>query len=399
MSRIFIKKLSGENALESLREEWRNLFAASEASPFLCLEWLLTWYKFFGDGKTLFILKAYRDNRLIGALPLCLQQKRFLGMKIRRLGFIGGEIGGADYLDLIAKSEDKPEILQACFDFLKNETSFDVINLENLAENSAIAQHLKNSSAFGSKEIFKYSASTTSVCPRIDLKDGWEAVLRQSKRASNFKRKLKQLEKMPGFEYRSVTSAPETPEAFERFFALHEKRWKNSGGSELCGHPRLYTFQSELIKALSQTGLLRFEEIWVEGKCRSSVYGLDDGRAFYYYNSGYDLDWANYSVGLVLIGLSVKNAIERGNLVYDFLRGDETYKFDWANGKTELISATLSRNTFPAFAFQFVNQAFFVIKNFSKSALPDSFTEPVKNWRREWKRNYQLSALKAGKTR
>lgn len=398
MSQITVEKTNGENIFEILRDDWRKLFAATESSPFLSWEWLSTWYKWFGNERTPFILKAFRGNHLIGLMPLCLQEKKVLGIKVRRLSFIGEEVGGADYLDFIAQSENKSEVLSAFFDFLRKEENFDVINLENLSSDSATAQYLHKLYESKNNPNLRYSNKATYVCPKINLKDGWESVLRNSKRASNFKRRFKQLEKMSGFEFRSITSPSETAEAFERFYKLHEKRWSKNGGSELSGHPQLVSFQRDLVLALSSTGLLRFDEVWVEGECRSSVYGLDDGRTFYYYNSGYDADWAKYSVGLVLIGLSVKSSIERGNEIYDFLRGDETYKYDWANDESRLINLSLRRRTIPAFFYENLNQTIYNLKNFSKSALPTGLSEALKNRRREWKRNYQFSELKAEKT-
>ncbi|MDQ3799953.1 MAG: GNAT family N-acetyltransferase, partial [Acidobacteriota bacterium] len=259
---------------------------------------------------------------------------------------------------------------------------------------------LQNSGTRRTKTPFRQNIEKTAICPQVDLAGGWEAVLKNSKRGSNFKRRLKQLEKMPGFEFRSVTSPEEAAEAFERFYRLHEKRWLKDGGSELSGHPRLVSFQRDLVAALAEAGLLRFDELWVEGECRSSVYGLDDGRAFYYYNSGYDLEWANYSVGLVLIGLSIKSAIGRGCTLYDFLRGDETYKFDWASHQAELVTLSLSRLTPSAIAHEGMSRAWLSLRNFSKSALPSGLAETLKNRRRAWKRNHELkSDSKSEKTR
>ena len=397
MHQISVERATGENIFESLGDEWKSLFAASRCSPFLTSEWLSNWYKWFGANRALFILKAYRQNQLIGLLPLCLQEKKVLGLKLKRLAFVGEGQGGADYLDLIARPADKPEVLAAIFDYLKKENCFDLISLECLPSDSATITFLHKFAQRETKPRLRYADLTTYVCPQINLSFGWETILKQSKRQSNFKRKLKRLEKMADFEFRSVTSPEESGDAFERFYLLHEKRWQKSGGSELSGHPRLVSFQRDSVSQLAQTGLLRFDELWVEGECRASIYGLDDGQAFYCYNSGYDLDWANHSVGLVLIGLSVKSAAERGNSLYDFLRGDETYKFDWANQIKELVTADLSRNTIPAITHRNLNQAWINLKIFSKSALPAGIAETIQNRRRNWKRNYQLSDLETEK--
>ena len=377
MSRIRVEKAEETDVFAALREDWSRLFAGSDCSPFLAWEWLSVWFKCFGADRSPFILKVTRENELIGILPLCLQKKKVLGMNLRKLGFIGEAQGGADYLDLIARREDKAEILTAIFEFLTAEKSFDVISLENLANDSETVGFFANTS----------SVLQTSVCPQIALSRGWAAVLKQSNRADNFKRRLKKLEKLEGFEFRSITSPDEISEAFERFYYLHEKRWAKDGGSELSGHPRLLAFQHEVVK---NSKFIRFDELWAEGECRASVYGLDDGKTFYYYNSGYDLDWANRSVGLVLIGLSVKNAIERDNSLYDFLRGDETYKFDWANRQNKLVTVNFSRRNLPAMVYNALNQTSLQLRSFSKSILPSNLAENLKTWKRNWQRNRQL---------
>ena len=136
MNRIQVEKVTETEVFTSLREDWQRLFAVCDCAPFLSWEWLSVWFKFFGADRTPFILKVTRENELIGILPLCLQEKKILGIKLKRLGFIGEAQGGADYLDLIARREDKAEILTAIFEFLKAENSFDVIDLENLASDS-----------------------------------------------------------------------------------------------------------------------------------------------------------------------------------------------------------------------------------------------------------------------
>jgi CelD/BcsL family acetyltransferase involved in cellulose biosynthesis len=398
MSQISIEKVSAENSFDLLREEWKQLFNAISVSPFLSWEWLSVWHKWFGQERTPFILKAYRDDKLIGLLPLCIQEKKIFGLKLKRIGFMGEEVGGADYLDLISKPDDKTEILSAIFDFLKKENLFDLISLESLESSSGTINFLRELENQKAKEKLRFAAQTTEICPKINLSDSWETILKQSKRASNYKRRLKQLEKLQGFEFRSVTSPSETRAAFERFYQLHEKRWQKDGGSELSGHPRLVSFQRDLVRELSRTGLLRFDELWADGECRASVYGLDSGETFYYYNSGYDLEWSKHSVGLVLIGLSIKSAIERGNKVYDFLRGEEIYKFDWANYQTELVTVNLSRRTFPAFVFQAKNRAWVTMRDFSKNALPTNLVNQLKMTRREWKREYRLTEITTKKT-
>jgi CelD/BcsL family acetyltransferase involved in cellulose biosynthesis len=224
------------------------------------------------------------------------------------------------------------------------------------------------------------------------LAEGWESVLTRSKRSDNFKRRLKKLTRSHDLEFRSVTEQSSVDVAFERFLALHEQRWSVAGGSELTGHPRLIEFQRRIVQRLSQAGLVRFDELWVDGRCTSSVYGLDNGRTFYYYNSGYDLSYSNLSVGLVLLGLSIKSAFERGNTLYDFLRGNEEYKFDWATGTEQLVTVSLNGRSVPVLGREFARQGNASLRDVARSILPARLSETLQSWRRAAKRSHQMSA-------
>jgi CelD/BcsL family acetyltransferase involved in cellulose biosynthesis len=53
------------------------------------------------------------------------------------------------------------------------------------------------------------------------------------------------------------------------------------------------------------------------------------GKTFSYWIGGYNDDFSKLSPGTVMVGHSVRHAIEEGFQVYDFLRGDESYKFSF----------------------------------------------------------------------
>lgn len=391
MIRILIQPGSAREAIAGTKTEWRKLFAAVKCSPFLSWEWMSVWFESFAEHGEPYILKAYRGDMLIGILPMFLKKREILGLRFNRLSLMGEGSGGADHLDLIAKPDDRAEALAAIFDFLGSDRSCDLIRLENLSGGSETVDLLRSLSRAATSRLPRFTESISEVCPQIDLADGWESVLKKSKRAVNFTRRLKQLGRTEGYEYRSITSSDEALDAFDRFLHLHDRRMQKYGGSEVSGHPRLVAFQRMLVPRLASAGLIRFDELWTGGECRSSIYGLDDGRTFYYYNSGFDPEYSHLSVGLVLLGLSIKNATTRGNAVYDFLRGGEAYKFDWANRCENTVNISLNRNTVPVIAYEHVGEAWAGLRNFSKSALPAAIAESVGIYRRTWKRNHMLS--------
>src|SRR5262249_16659498 len=83
-----------------------------------------------------------------------------------------------------------------------------------------------------------------------------------------------------------------------------------------------------------------------------SLYGLRYGPIFYFYQSGFDPAYRKYSVGVATMGLSIKTAIEEGASEYDFLHGDEEYKFHWARETRDLIQLEIHPHQVSAWAYQ-----------------------------------------------
>ncbi len=384
----------GSDAFLNLSNEWRDLYKHSGCSIFLSWEWMSEWDRSFGAGSSPYLIKTYRGKQLIGIFPLRRVERKVLGIAVTEFRFAGDEYGGADYLDLIAAPGDIQQVRSATMEFLRTNVGFDVLRLENIDADSPTLASM--STGMGGKPRLQINTST--VCPQLDLSGGWEAVLRQGRRANNFRRRLKQLERMPGFEFRSVTAPEQLGEAFERFLILHQDRWASHGGSELSGSPRLISFQRDLMTSMADMGSLRFDELWVGGECRSSVYGMDDGATFYYYNAGYDQRWSRYSVGLVLTGLAIRSAIERGNRTFDFLRGEETYKYDWADKERQLVTATLARPTLAGRTYMAADGLGVRLRAAAKSVLPAPLAEPLKQWRRRSKQSFGLPEIDVDRT-
>lgn len=59
----------------------------------------------------------------------------------------------------------------------------------------------------------------------------------------------------------------------------------------------------------------------------AAAFGFEDDQAYYLYNSAYLTDAADASPGVVLLDRLVSAAIDRGRSRFDFLKGDERYKF------------------------------------------------------------------------
>ncbi|HKQ80570.1 MAG TPA: GNAT family N-acetyltransferase [Blastocatellia bacterium] len=396
MSKLIVEELSGSDALSTLAPEWQSLFEVAKASPFLSWEWISAWHKWLGRGKHPRLFCAREGGLLVGLLPLCEEERRLKGTpaRIRRISFLGEHLGGSDYLDVLALPGYEQACANALFRHVAEHIEFDTLELDGLSCDSPSVPWL--AWRFGSATNFKYRLEPRYVCPQVRLDMSWEELLRRSSRATYFSRSLRRLRRLPGFDHRMITESDQAEEAFERFLALHELSWAGRGGSSATGLQSLKDFHRDVVVRLARAGRLRFEEIWIGGACRASLYGIGKGDRYCYYLSGYDPAWSKYSLGFTVIGLSIAGAVERGVKCYDLLRGAEPYKFYWANETKATFAVCVASDSLPARLAVVRDRAAEAARAVAQTLLPAGALALWRRWRQSRMRRSMDDAVGKG---
>jgi CelD/BcsL family acetyltransferase involved in cellulose biosynthesis len=177
------------------------------------------------------------------------------------------------------------------------------------------------------------------VCPFIDLTNHtWDTYLHTlgSSQRYNFNRRLRALQKAFDVRVESIETANEAQRGLDVVMELHQKRWDFRGDSEAFPTAATVEFHREFVRLAAERGWLRLRILWLDGRAVAALYGMRYGPTFYFYQSGFDPAYSKHSVGLVMMGLSIKAALEEGASEYDLLHGDEEYKFHWARAHREL---------------------------------------------------------------
>jgi CelD/BcsL family acetyltransferase involved in cellulose biosynthesis len=340
-----IEVVEGSDALTRLRVEWQAIFRASGAPPFLSWEWLSTWHKWFGQEKHPFLLCARESGNLIALLPLCAEKRQSsrFSPRLKRMSFMGESYGASDYLDILALPEFKQKSADIFIDYLALPRSFDLLELEGMAADSCTLQSLAR--RFANDGRFRYRIVPQYICPRMSLDSRWEDLLERARRSDYFKRSMRRLNKIASFEFRVVSDVDEIPAAFGRLLELHVGRWIDRGGSSAFRTAEQKGFTLDAAAELARAGMTRFEEIWLEDECRASLFGFESGDCYYFFLSGFDQAWSKYSLGFTLLWLSIREASRRGLKIYDFLRGDENYKFDWSDNLRLTVAAQVASDS------------------------------------------------------
>jgi len=336
---LFVDVLNHPDAFANLRGEWNALLAASEAdTPFLTWEWLYTWWRHLGERRRLRILAVRRGEELLAVAPLALRPNPG-GLLPPRFEFLGTGTVGSDYLDFVARKGSEAVALAALADHAGRQGA--TLELRQVRGQGSLAAQLAGrlqAAGWNTSEV------KTETCPFIPLKGrSWDSYLASlgSEHRYNFKRRLRKLHEGVDTFFETAASEGHRRAALALLFDLHEQRWRERGGSDAFPSGKVRAFHDEFTRLALARGWLRLFVLWLDGEPAAALYGLRYGKTFSFYQSGFDPRHAKQSVGLVMMGLAIKAAIEEGAEEFDLLHGAEAYKFQWARQSRELVRLEL----------------------------------------------------------
>jgi CelD/BcsL family acetyltransferase involved in cellulose biosynthesis len=321
-----------------LRDEWNELLAASRSdSLFLTWEWVHSWWMHHGHARRLFIVTVRSGSQLIAIAPLTLRRAWVGPFAVPLLEFAGTGSICSDYLDFIVRSDW--EIAATTLAAFLDEIGL-TLRLPGVKEDSWVATLLSQSLVDRGWECSK---EPLEVCPFIDLSGvSWDDYLSSlgPRHRYNFRRRSRNLEKDYVVCLDCPTSDQERRNALKDLANLHRLRWLTRRGSNAFNSTG-FAFHDQLSGLAMEKGWLRLFVMRLDGKAVAALYGFFYGGIFHFFQSGFDPEFGSYSVGLVMLGLTIRAAIAEGAAEYDLLRGSEAYKFLWANRVRTLLRLEL----------------------------------------------------------
>jgi len=322
-------------AFERLRPEWNRLVRASAFDNlFMTWEWQTTWWRYLGPGD-LYLLEVREGDDLLGIVPLYLEET---SLGERRFNLVGC-IEVSDYLDVIARRGAERDVLKALLDFLLGADAppWDVMDLCNLPQVSLTHQLLPE---MARERGVTVQRTLEDVCPIIELPDTWEAYLAalSKKDRHEIRRKIRRLQREASFRWSRVASAEELPAAVETFVALHRA---SSQEKHHFMDEQMAGFFRAAAEVLHARGWLWLSLLEVDGNPAAGLWSFDYADRIWVYNSGFDPRYMRLSVGVVATALGIRDAIEAGRAIFDFMQGAEPYKYRFGAKDTEIIRVLL----------------------------------------------------------
>jgi CelD/BcsL family acetyltransferase involved in cellulose biosynthesis len=366
--------------LAALEPEWRALHDAASENPFQSFEWLHTWWRVFGRRFPVWTLEARDRGGALAGLLVLVGRPGLAGA--RRWQLLGNGITGADDLDVLARPAFAQPVREGIAQAVAEATSrWDAIDLEDLPAGTptlrAFRDALHDRGARADVE-FRF------VCPGFALRGTFAGHLARTKRRETYGRRVRWLERQPGYALECVSDPGAVGEAMDDLLRLHRLRWEAEGGSHGIPGSAAEEFHREVAPLLARRGWLKLWRLRVGGASIAAVYGIELKGRFYYYQSGMDPAWAARSPGLVLIGKTVEDAYARGLVGYDFLRGTEPHKLDWSSDRRELVALRAWAPGLRAEAAHAADAVFEAARHAARSVAPESLWAALRRARRSW---------------
>jgi CelD/BcsL family acetyltransferase involved in cellulose biosynthesis len=264
------------------------------------------------------------DGALQTLLPFRAGRERFRRVNVRAVTWAIGDTGCPDELDVPALPDADMPALATALDAMP----WDVLILSNLVADAPHAARLR-----AALVARGHTARHRPLwrCPQLDLPSSWESYMAalSSNRRQILRRKERSLRRDHAVTVTDYDGG-RLDEGWRNLLALHQQRWEGAGGGAFRD-PRSVCLQRQFAGEMARQKRLWLTTLDVDGQPAAAWYGFASDTTVYFYQGGRDPRRERDSVGLVLMGLMIRRAIERGFRAFNFLRGDDVYKRQWTS--------------------------------------------------------------------
>jgi CelD/BcsL family acetyltransferase involved in cellulose biosynthesis len=319
----------------NLRNQWRSLLDRSRPNHvFMTWEWLFTWWKYFGQERELFVLVLKDGDEVVGILPLMLFIRNDSNArKTRFLQFIGIRVGARwnDWMDIIALR--KKEVIEKFLDYLqRHRHMWDILELRDIPDDSDTIMILLE---LAKKKGFPVEKNPLSPRPYLPTTSDWElyyASHRPNRIKRDVERKIKRLLARGDLKFESNTSL-DLMRDLGALFDFYCRRQEMRDQLAMFSNEKHRNFYRDLVNVFPKEWLdcsvLKFNR-----KIIAVHFGFRYNHKLYYCTPAFDPVYSAFSPGKVLLKAIIENCFRDDKIAeFDFLRGKDAYKYEWATGE------------------------------------------------------------------
>ncbi|HEY9846486.1 MAG TPA: GNAT family N-acetyltransferase, partial [Candidatus Caenarcaniphilales bacterium] len=308
--------------------------ADPQAQFFLSWVWLSKWLEVLEE--PWFILAAKLSNHAseyVAFFPLKITINQQDGGDFYTELYMAGN-SQSEYTGFICLPGYEEEVTTAFAEYIKQQLTWSAFNLQDILEtDKRICLFLKSFSgdSFESSTLcFQNPEDNIDnyICPYIPLADEWDQYLQNSLGTSTRQKIRHLLRKIEGSNefYITHVNVDNLEHHIEILLKFWQTRWQSSKGAA-CRV--LMERDRDILRHCFANQCLYLPVLWKGDTPIGAIANFIDvsRKAILFYMGSRDETVKNPPPGLVLHAYGIQYAIQNGFKVYDFLRGNEDYKF------------------------------------------------------------------------
>lgn len=243
----------------------------------------------------------YKGSEVVGIIP---------GMIKNNKCFLIGDDRVTDLNGAILNPEYTKKIIGAVAGFILKEDL--EVEFYPLVKGNALAKLLPDM-------LKSVKLKKRHTLPLLKLPASWDEYLDSlsPKKRHELRRKLR---KAKGAETKKLEAGE-----INKLFKLMES---SSPEKKKFLSKEMKSFFKEIALYFEKEGLLRLMGSFYRGKIIGMLFCFQSQGTIYVFNTGYNPDFSKLSPGFISFALDIKNAIDEGINYYNFLRGEERFKFE-----------------------------------------------------------------------
>ena len=318
-----------DESFTSLADYWSEADNHLRWRPvFVLPAWLRVWWQTFGAEARLYLAAVRHQGEIIGIIPL--------SVKGQTAAIIGSP-DVCDYLDFVTAPGREADFGTVLLDDLPRQ-GINHLDLKALRPDSTVLTHL---APLARQRNYMVQQQPADVALELALPPTWETYLEQLtvKQRHELKRKLRRLEEAGEVNYHTVTGSTAVTAAMDTFLELLAQSRPEKADFMT---PLMRVFFRAMATSLAEAGLLTMGALEIDRRPAAMVMAFDYQDSVYLYNSGFAPGYGALSPGLLSKALLIKDSIQRGRKLFDFMKGDETYKYHLGGREVPLYDCQIS---------------------------------------------------------
>ena len=312
--------------------EWNALLKDSiQDTPFLRYEYQKTWWQNLGGGEwqnaKLMLIIAHENNQLVGIAPLFIAE-----YENAQSILLIGSIEISDYLDVIVKKDDHAKFISGLLNFLASDLigagepspyDWSKIDWYNLPDDSPTLLVLKEEA---DKRGWTHHEEVYRPTPRIALNGSFDDYLAriEKKQRHEIRRKMRRAaESDLDVKFILVDKDADIEKEINDFFDLMIQDPNKANFL----HPAMREQMTAVLHGAYENNYLWLAFLEIDGVKTAASLNFDYKNKLWGYNSGVSRSHMDLSPGWVLLSHTIQWCCENGKYEFDFMRGDEDYKY------------------------------------------------------------------------